>query len=564
MTATDELCRSEQAALRDQCSVFLAGHGPVSAAGLLADIPGDTAVDRYGDGGVVAELEAEIAGLLDKPAAAFLPSGTMAQQSVLRVHAERRQRRTVIFHPMCHLHRHEGQAFQRLHGLTGRPAGDPDRLMSIDDLTAVSEPPAALLIELPQRDLGGQQPDWADLQAQADWARGRGAAVHLDGARLWESAAGYGRPLAQIAALFDTVYVSFYKGLGALAGCCLAGPADVLAEVREWRHRMGGTLFGLWPNAASALNCLRRRLPLMPEYLSHACEIAAALRGLAGVRVVPDPPQVPMMHLLLSTTPERFAAAARRLAVEQQIWTWPTAAPTGDPAVQRVELTVGDATRALSAAQVRDIIAALIARLQVSPPEDGPDQRDGVVRDQYSDGQRHGRIQPVPALGDQDHRARRGHSGRGRGVRGGVEQDGRHRQVPFLAVIVPAQDQYPRRHHQRGDTARHQHGQAVHRGRTGGQPVDRHARHDEFKRQQPPGVDQRGGSGRAQAPAACSPGREPDRQQGQARAGGVEEVVTALGQHAERMRADPHHDQAGDQGQVEHEHHGQALHPGHL
>ena len=495
MTATDELCRSEQAALRDQCSVFLVGHGPVSAASLLAGIPGDTAVDRYGDGGVVAELEAEIAGLLDKPAAAFLPSGTMAQQSVLRVHAERRQRRTVIFHPMCHLHRHEGQAFQRLHGLTGRPAGDPDRLMSIDDLTAVAEPPAALLIELPQRDLGGQQPDWADLQAQTDWARGRGAAVHLDGARLWESAAGYGRPLAQIAALFDTVYVSFYKGIGALAGCCLAGPADVLAEVREWRHRMGGTLFGLWPNAASALNCLRRRLPLMPDYLSHAREIAAALRGLGGVRVVPDPPQVPMMHLLLSTTSERFAAAARRLAVEQQIWTWPTAVPTGDPAVQRVELTVGDATRALSAAQVRDIIAALIARLRVPPPEDGPDQRDGVVRDQYGDGQRHGRIQPVPALGDQDDRARRSHSGRGCRIRGGVEQDGRHRQVSLLAVIVPAQDQNPRHHHQRGDTARHQHGQAVHRGCAGGQPVDRHARHDEFKRQQPPGVDQRGGSG---------------------------------------------------------------------
>ena len=361
MTATEELSRAEQVALRDQCTVFLAGHGPLSAAGLLASIPADTPVDRYGDGGVVAELEAEIAGLLDKPAAAFLPSGTMAQQSVLRVHADRRQRRVVVFHPMCHLHRHEGQAFQRLHGLTGRPAGDPDRLMTIDDLTAIAEPPAALLIELPQRDLGGQQPAWANLQAQADWARGRGAAVHLDGARLWESAAGYGRPLGEIADLFDTVYVSFYKGLGALAGCCVAGPADVLAEVREWRHRMGGTLFGLWPNAASALTCLRRRLPQMPEYLGHAREVAAALGGLAGVRVVPDPPQVPMMHLLLSTTPERFAAAARRLAVERQIWTWPAAGTTGDPAVQRVELSVGDATRALSPGQVRDIVAALIA-----------------------------------------------------------------------------------------------------------------------------------------------------------------------------------------------------------
>ena len=205
MTATDQQCPAEQATLRDQCTVFLTGHGPVSAAELLAGIPADTAVDRYGDGGVVAELETEIAGILDKPAAAFLPSGTMAQQSVLRVHADRRQRRTVIFHPMCHLHRHEGRAFQRLHGLSGRPAGAPDRLMRIDDLTAIAEPPAALVIELPQRDLGGQQPDWAELQAQADWARGAGAAVHLDGARLWESAAGYGKPLREIAALFDTV-----------------------------------------------------------------------------------------------------------------------------------------------------------------------------------------------------------------------------------------------------------------------------------------------------------------------------------------------------------------------
>ena len=234
--------------------------------------------------------------------------------------------------------------------------------MTIDDLTGIAESPAALLVELPQRDLGGQQPDWDDLRAQIGWARDRGAAVHLDGARLWESAAGYGRPPADLAAPFDTVYVSFYKGIGALAGCCVAGPADVLAEVREWRHRMGGTLYGLWPNAASALSCLRRRLPLMPAYLGHAREIAAALRGIPGVRVIPDPPQVPMMHLLLETTQDGFAAAARRLAAEQQIWTWPGAAVTVDPGVQRVELSVGDATCALPPEQIRDIITALAAR----------------------------------------------------------------------------------------------------------------------------------------------------------------------------------------------------------
>jgi len=234
--------------------------------------------------------------------------------------------------------------------------------MTISDLTAIGEPAAALLIELPQRDLGGQQQAWEELQAQVEWARAHGAAAHLDGARLWESAAGYGRPPAEIAALFDTVYVSFYKDIGALPGCCVAGPAGILAEVREWRQRMGGTLIGLWPNAASALTCLRRRLPLMPAPLSHARAIAAVLGDVTGVRVVPNPPQVPMMHLLLDTTQDRFAAAVRHLAAEQGIWAWPKAMTTIDPGIQRVELSVGDATCTLEPDRVSEIIAALAGR----------------------------------------------------------------------------------------------------------------------------------------------------------------------------------------------------------
>jgi threonine aldolase len=155
--------------------------------------------------------------------------------------------------------------------------------------------------------------------------------------------------------------VSFYKGIGALAGCCLAGPEDVVAEVREWRGRMGGTLFGLWPGAASALTCLRRRLPLMPDYLTRARAISDTVRELPGVTVVPDPPHSPMLHLLLRTTPEAFAAAVRTLAAEQGLWTWERAMTTGDPAVQRVELAVGDATMALSLDDVRSAVETLSA-----------------------------------------------------------------------------------------------------------------------------------------------------------------------------------------------------------
>ena len=347
-------------AVRAACTTFLAGDGYVPPAALLATIPPDTEPDAYGEGGVVAELERYVAELLGKPAAVFLPSGTMAQAATLRVHADRRGRRTVLWHPYCHLDNHEDQAHARLHGLLGRPVGARHRLIELADLTAVAEPVAALLLELPQRDLGGQLPAWDDLISQVDWARDRGAAVHLDGARLWEASVGYQRDPAGIASLFDTVYVSFYKGIGALPGCCVAGSVDDVAEVREWRRRLGGTLHGLWPAAASALHLLPERLAELPPRLAHARAIAAAVAHLPGIQVLPDPPQTPMFHLLFRVSAERFAANARRLAEQDGVWVWPEPMPTGDPAVVRCELSVGRATCQLAPDRIAEILAALL------------------------------------------------------------------------------------------------------------------------------------------------------------------------------------------------------------
>jgi threonine aldolase len=354
------LSTAETTELRLRCDRSLVGHGPVSPGELLAGIPADVEIDTYGDGGVVAELEREVAALLGKPAAVFLPSGIMAQQSVLRVHADRRGRSTVLYHPTCHLAVHEGGALERVQRLLGRPVGSADALITIDDLEAVAEAPAALLLELPQREIGGQLPAWDDLVVQTGWARDRGAAAHCDGARLWEASAGYGRPPADLAALFDSVYVSFYKGIGALAGCCVAGDEETIAEVREWRKRLGGTLYGLWPAAASALALLRRRLPLMPDYFAHTLAIADALREVEGVTVVPDPPQTPMLHLLLDAPVATIDANIRRIADTEGVWTIRGASPTGDPRTQRTEIGVGDATLAIAPEEVARLLAGLV------------------------------------------------------------------------------------------------------------------------------------------------------------------------------------------------------------
>ncbi|MGA2211391.1 MAG: beta-eliminating lyase-related protein [Acidimicrobiales bacterium] len=350
----------EETALRLACNRFLVGHGARTTAELLADIDPDTEIDRYGDGGVVGELEAEVAEVLGKAAAVFLPTGVMAQQSTLRVHAERRARWTFVGHPACHLDWREGRGYQRLHGLTFRQAGELRHPLRLDDLEAVGESPAALLLELPQRDLGGWLPSWEELLAQVAWAREREAAVHLDGARLWEAAAGYERSPADVAALFDTVYVSFYKGLGSIGGCCVAGPADIVAEVREWRTRHGGTVFGLWPYAASSRTSLRRRLPRMAAYRRHALAIAEALSDLPGADVLPDPPHTSHLHLHLHRGEDELRAAALALARDEKIWTFARWFPCDTPNVQRIECPIGDATMEFSPEEFRRIISVLV------------------------------------------------------------------------------------------------------------------------------------------------------------------------------------------------------------
>jgi threonine aldolase len=361
-SAADESTDDE---LRAQCTHSLMGRGRPSPAELLAEIASlgdELGCDTYGAGGAVTALETRVQELLGKPAAVFMPSGTMAQQIALRIHADRTGRKVVAFHPTCHLELHEDKAYQRLHGLVGRPVGNARELMTGEDLAAVKERLAAVVFELPQREIGGLLPSWHDLRAQTAAVRETGAAVHLDGARLWECTTFYGRDLHEIAALFDSVYVSFYKGLGGLAGCCLAGDESLVAEAREWRSRHGGTLFAMWPYAAAGLVGLRDRLPRMSRYVEHARAIAAALRDVDGVEVRPDPPQTPMMHLHLRADADTYRAAALRLVTEQKLWVGLRNAPSELAGWRRVELTVGDATLDFTPEQVRDIIASLVAR----------------------------------------------------------------------------------------------------------------------------------------------------------------------------------------------------------
>jgi threonine aldolase len=324
--------------------------------------------DRYGEGERLERLERRTAELLGKDAAVFMPSGTMAQQIALRIWCDRRGLHTVAFHPTCHLELHEEKAYARLHGLHATLVGDPNGLLTLADLEGVREPVAALLLELPQREIGGQLPEWDDLAAQAAWARANGVALHLDGARLWEAQPFYARPHAEIAALFDSVYVSFYKGLGGIAGAVLAGDEALVSEARVWQRRHGGTIVTMFPYVVAAGEALDARLERMPAYLEHARALAAALATLDGAEVVPDPPQTPLFHLLLRGERERLADAALSVAAEHEVFLFADPSSTTSPRWQRHEVMVGDVTLELAPEEVRDLYAEVLARADAPPP----------------------------------------------------------------------------------------------------------------------------------------------------------------------------------------------------
>ena len=320
----------------------------------------DVVHDVYGEGRALQTFEAKIAGLLGKPAAVFMPSGTLAQLIAIRIWTHRAGLDRFGMPPTSHLMLHEREAYQALLHLHGAPVGERRRPLLASDLAAASQPLACLLVELPLREIGGQLPSWEELEALKAVAKGHGIALHMDGARLWECAAFYRRTFAQIAEGFSSVYVSLYKGVGGLAGAVLAGDADFIAEARLWQRRLGGNLVGQTAMLASAALRLDARLAALPACYERALSLAHGLEGVSGLRVEPTTPQTNMMHIFLDAPPEAVTRRRDEMAAEDGVWVINEPRAADVPGWSVTELYVGDTLVGIENAEVVGRIARLL------------------------------------------------------------------------------------------------------------------------------------------------------------------------------------------------------------
>jgi len=245
--------------------------------------------DVYGDDPTVGELEREAAGRLGKQAALFCPSGTMGNQLAVMVHCRRGE--AVILDAQSHIVLHEVGAAAVLSAVTLNTVPSEHGAMAMEDIGAAYWEPGDLhtadpaLLCLENAHGCGTALPLSYMAERHAWAKTRGLAVHLDGARIFNAAAALGCRAADIAAYADTVMFCLSKGLCAPVGSMLCGSEECIRRARKYRKMLGGGMRQAGILAAAGLVALRDMTARLPEDHARARRLASALEGIPGLAV---------------------------------------------------------------------------------------------------------------------------------------------------------------------------------------------------------------------------------------------------------------------------------------
>lgn len=244
----------------------------------LSEIESETGIngDFYSQGGIIAELEEKFKKITGKESAIYMPSGTMANELSIRFLCDDKTK--AIVHQDSHIYRDEGDAAQAIHNKRLVPINTGSQSFTLEELKSklneleggetFYDGVGALSIENPVRRHNGKIVDFNQMQAITSYAKTKGIKTHLDGARIHIASAYSGISVGQYSSLFDTIYISLYKYLGATGGAILCGDGEVIEPMRHFMKILGGTVFRSWTNVAIAnhfLDGIEERLQIMKE-----------------------------------------------------------------------------------------------------------------------------------------------------------------------------------------------------------------------------------------------------------------------------------------------------------
>ncbi|OQP45132.1 hypothetical protein A4H97_32865 [Niastella yeongjuensis] len=253
--------------------------------------------DSYGAGGSVEALEKKFVEITGKEKAVFMPSGTMANQLAIAVLSGENSK--VFVQDTSHIYRDEADAAQSVYQKRLMPLAKDEPFFTAQQLQAAVEAlpseevfktgVGAVSIENPVRRSNGRMVPIEELRKISAYCRANNIKLHLDGARIYMAAAWSGISVKEYASLFDTIYISLYKYLGAAGGAMLCGDKTIIDKMPHLIKVHGGSMYGNWSNAAMALHRLEGFEGRMKNTVQKANELFEALNKIPGITIKPLP-----------------------------------------------------------------------------------------------------------------------------------------------------------------------------------------------------------------------------------------------------------------------------------
>ncbi len=258
--------------------------------------------DVYGDDPTINQLQDMAADKLGKQAGLFVPSGTMGNLAGILAHCGRGDE--VIMGQRSHTFLHEGGGISTLGGVHSCQIKEQeDGSLSLGDIEAAirtpdddHEPVTRLIeVENTHNACGGLPLSRAYIQRLSAFAHERGLIVHMDGARLFNSAVAQGVDVRQLTEPVDSVTFCLSKGLSAPVGSVLCGSAEFIKKARKIRKHLGGGMRQAGILAAAGIVALETMVERLAEDHSRARYLAEGLSEIAGIVLEPGTPATNML-----------------------------------------------------------------------------------------------------------------------------------------------------------------------------------------------------------------------------------------------------------------------------
>lgn len=240
----------------------------------------------------VNALEKKVADMFGKEAALFFPSGSMTNQTAIKLHTNPGDQ--LICDKYAHVYNYEGGGASFNSGVSCKLVSGDRGMMTAEQVEAAINPPdfyhspltSLVCIENTTNKGGGACWDFEELKRIKAVCEKHDLGYHLDGARLWNALVAKNESPKQYGDLFDTISVCLSKGLGCPVGSVLVGSAEIIDKALRVRKILGGGMRQAGFLAAAGIYALDNHIERLAEDHKKAKEIGEVLQRLSFVKKV--------------------------------------------------------------------------------------------------------------------------------------------------------------------------------------------------------------------------------------------------------------------------------------